>query len=570
MDTQAGSAPSSPRTEPPTITVEEHVDAPANPVEEAKVEGGTQEAEEVKGGENGTESADNAATPEPDVISAVEAPLPPSPQPEPEPAVAADNTASEPRDTKESPVLEASNVSGASNKDLPLPPVEEATLGDASANERVEESPPVLSEQPPRENGSTTADLPNSPEVVVRAPSTDIPAPAPSESSAPGAPDNRPSSVPPPIPEKIKSPTDRSSAAGFSQHRNASVSSVRTSTPGPGARHSISSLPDRRSSASVGSHRTNGSRSFVSPVVVTSALETIAASREAKRSTPFKDSVTHALELVKSGRSLERPREIFEPLRMAVETHNEKLMVTGLDCIAKLVSHGFFAEDVLPEHAYNSPPPSPAPGATPSSRDGQSTAQMPLADLVTNTITSAYTDSTPDPVSLQIVKALLSLVLSPTILVHHSSLLKAVRTVYNVFLLSNDPVNQMVAQGGLTQMVNHVFARCKIGENASVPESAMPSRPASRGPLSARGVPSHNASASASVVSLGVPQAQPTDGTEEQTDASAQSVVSPAAETPTSTTNGAAEAGSDLEIVEPTEGSESVTSPTQQNLPGRL
>ncbi|KAG9093830.1 guanine nucleotide exchange protein for ADP-robosylation factor, partial [Ceratobasidium sp. UAMH 11750] len=428
----------------------------------------------------------------------------------------------------------------------------------------------MLAEQSPREKGNTAADLPTSPEVIVRAPSTDVPAPAPSESSAPSALDNRPSSVPPPIPEKIKSPTDRSSVAGFSQHRNTSVSSVRTSTPGPGARHSISSLPDRRSSASVGSHRTNGSRSFVSPVVVTSALETIAASREAKRSTPFKDSVTHALELVKSGRSLERPREIFEPLRMAVETHNEKLMVTGLDCIAKLVSHGFFAEDVLPEHAYNSPPPSPAPGATPSSRDGQSTAQMPLADLVTNTITSAYTDSTPDPVSLQIVKALLSLVLSPTILVHHSSLLKAVRTVYNVFLLSNDPVNQMVAQGGLTQMVNHVFARCKIGENASVPESAMPSRPASRGPLSARGVPSHNASASASVVSLGVPQAQPTESTEEQTDASAQSVVSPAAETPTSTTNGAAEAGSDLEIVEPTEGSESVTSPTQQNLPGRL
>jgi hypothetical protein len=32
--------------------------------------------------------------------------------------------------------------------------------------------------------------------------------------------------------------------------------------------------------------------------------------------------------------------------------------------------------------------------------------------------------------------------------------------VYNVFLLSNDPVNQMVAQGGLTQMVHHVFTRC--------------------------------------------------------------------------------------------------------------
>lgn len=74
--------------------------------------------------------------------------------------------------------------------------------------------------------------------------------------------------------------------------------------------------------------------------------------------------------------------------------------------------------------------------------------------------------------SLQIVKALLSLVLSPTILVHQSSLLKAVRTVYNIFLLSPDPVNQTVAQGGLTQMVHHVFTRCKAnlpkGEGSAI------------------------------------------------------------------------------------------------------
>ncbi|KAF8761011.1 hypothetical protein RHS01_00929 [Rhizoctonia solani] len=318
--------------------------------------------------------------------------------------------------------------------------------------------------------------------------------------------DSRPGSVPPPIPEKIKSPVDRSSAAGFSQHRNSSVSSVRTSTPGPGSRPSISSQLDRRSSiASQTSHRTNGSRAFVSPVFFTTALETIAASREAKRSTPFKNSVDHALELVKSGRGAEKPREIFEPLQMAVETQNEKLMITGLDCIAKLVSHGFFAEDISPEHAYNSPPASPAPGATPGSTEGQSTTQMPLADLITSTITAAYTDTTPDAVSLQIVKALLSLVLSPTILVHHSSLLKAVRTVYNVFLLSNDPVNQMVAQGGLTQMVNHVFGRCKIGEDGSTdPET--PGTPSLVGSQHAKDDLSQNPSATGSVISLSAPR----------------------------------------------------------------
>ncbi|KAG8720982.1 guanine nucleotide exchange protein for ADP-robosylation factor [Ceratobasidium sp. 395] len=568
MDKTTGSVPNSPRVEPPTITVEEHVDAPPNPVaNEVELEGGTDDrAEEVKGDEDGAKIADSAADLEPAAISTPEAPLPPPPEPE---AEAADNAVSEPQGTQEPPAPEPSNISGASNKDLPLPPTEESTpAGDTATNERASDLPQIPTEPLPQENTSA-ADLPTSPEVIVRAPSTDLPTPAASESNASAAPEERPSSVPPPIPEKIMSPTDRSSAAGFSQ-RNGSVSSVRTSTPGPGARHSISSVPDRRSSASVGSHRANGSRSFVSPVVVTSALETIAASREAKRSTPFKDAVAHALELVKSGRSLERPREIFEPLRMAVETHNEKLMVTGLDCIAKLVSHGFFAEDILPEHAYNSPPASPAPGGTPNVHDGQAAAQMPLADLVTNTITSAYTDSTPDPVSLQIVKALLSLVLSPTILVHHSSLLKAVRTVYNVFLLSNDPVNQMVAQGGLTQMINHVFARCKVGENP-VSESAIPSRPASRGPLSARGVPSQNASASASVVSLGVPPPQSAaNGGQDRAEGLAHSVTSPTAEVPPEVVNGMAESGAELEIAVPADGTESVASTAQQNLPGRL
>ncbi|QRV91209.1 Sec7 guanine nucleotide exchange factor [Ceratobasidium sp. AG-Ba] len=573
METNTGSTPNSPRAEPPTITVEEHVDAPTDLVEDAsKVEEIAEGAKDNLEVSETTETtlADHSESPG----ESADTPVQPesTPEPAPEPAPTTEDTTSEPQEASELPASENPNVSGASNKDLPLPPAEETTI--APTNERADESSQAQTETTPQESEAVSNPLPTSPEVIVRAPSTDIPAPAPAETPAP---EDRPSSVPPPIPEKIKSPVDRSSAAGFSQHRNASVSSVRTSTPGPGSapRHSMSSsFADRRSSvASLASHRTNGSRTVVSPVVFTSALEAIAASREAKRSTPFKDSVAHALELVKSGRSAERPREIFEPLRMAVETHNEKLMITGLDCIAKLVSHGFFAEDVSPEHAYNSPPPSPAPGATPSSAEGHPPGQMPLADLVTNTITSAYTDVTPDPVSLQIVKALLSLVLSSTILVHHSSLLKAVRTVYNVFLLSNDPVNQMVAQGGLTQMVNHVFARCKLGEGPNGSDSAMPSRPASRGPPGTVGTRGSNGSASASVTSLGVPPAQSvaTNGDGSHDSAEQTPAESPAAvPVPPETHTGGASAETttgELEIAVPTDGSESATSPGQLTSP---
>ncbi|KAG9017973.1 guanine nucleotide exchange protein for ADP-robosylation factor [Tulasnella sp. 427] len=205
----------------------------------------------------------------------------------------------------------------------------------------------------------------------------------------------------------------------------------------------------------------------VSVVLIASSLETIVASKEAKRSPQLRESATAALEMIRNGQGGDRPREIFEPLRLACDTKNEKLMIASLDCIQKLISYSFFAEAVNPalqqEMSAVSPPPSPTTAASTTS-----SAPMSLADLVTHTITAAYSESTPDSVSLQIVKALLSLVLSNTILVHHSSLLKAVRTVYNVFLLSTDPVNQMVAQGGLTQMVNHVFSRAKVGVSANV------------------------------------------------------------------------------------------------------
>ena len=202
----------------------------------------------------------------------------------------------------------------------------------------------------------------------------------------------------------------------------------------------------------------------VSVVLITTALETIASSKEAKRSVQIRESTQRALELIRSNQGGDRPREIFEPLRLACETRNEKLMIASLDCISKLISYSFFTEDdAQVSHSMPSPPPSPGPTRR-NSATGGSHPSIPLpslVDLVAHTITSCHTESTPDTVCLQIVKALLSLVLSPTVLVHHSSLLKAVRTVYNIFLLSTDQVNQMVAQGGLTQMVHHVFTRCR-------------------------------------------------------------------------------------------------------------
>ena len=203
----------------------------------------------------------------------------------------------------------------------------------------------------------------------------------------------------------------------------------------------------------------------VSVVLISSALETILASKEARRSAPLRDSAQKALEMIRAGEGGDKPREIFEPLRLACETRNDKLMIASLDCISKLISYSFFAEEGS-NQSLPSPPPSPTLHARGSLSGSQTNIPQPsLVDLVVYTITSCHSETTPEAVSLQVVKALLALVLSPTIYVHHSSLLKVIRTVYNVFLLSTDPVNQMVAQGGLTQMVHHIFTRCRPGQS---------------------------------------------------------------------------------------------------------
>ncbi|ODN81723.1 hypothetical protein L202_02117 [Cryptococcus amylolentus CBS 6039] len=183
----------------------------------------------------------------------------------------------------------------------------------------------------------------------------------------------------------------------------------------------------------------------LSSVLITPPLQILVNSKEAKKSPSFHAAAQRALELCQntegSNVAYLHPREIFEPLRLAIsnpQTTSVPVLVTSLDLLSKLISHSFFSEP-------NGPPP----------------GLPPLPDLITHTITLSYSEASPPQAALQVVKALMAIVLSTDkgMLVHQSSLLKAVRTVYNVFLLSNDGANQVVAQGGLTQMVHHVFGR---------------------------------------------------------------------------------------------------------------
>ena len=241
------------------------------------------------------------------------------------------------------------------------------------------------------------------------------------------------------------------SASVTSLHSVGSVQSPSrpTSTrPGSSSRHHHSrgsSIATTLSLTQPG-HSGNAPASQLSSVLITPPLQVLVNSKEAKKSPSFMAAAQKALDLCQAGgdgsnAAYLHPREIFEPLRLAIsnpQTTSVPILITSLDLLSKLISHSFFSEP-------NGPPP----------------GMSPLPDLIAHTITLSYSETSPPQVALQVVKALMAIVLSTDkgMLVHQSSLLKAIRTVYNVFLLSNDAANQVVAQGGLTQMVHHVFGR---------------------------------------------------------------------------------------------------------------
>jgi brefeldin A-inhibited guanine nucleotide-exchange protein len=179
-------------------------------------------------------------------------------------------------------------------------------------------------------------------------------------------------------------------------------------------------------------------------VFVVSALEAIAASKEAHKRQQLGESVQKALKEIKEHEpQLPDPEIIFAPLQLATRSGSIPLTTAALDCVGKLISYSYFS--------------------VPSSPNADKEAdRAPLIERAIDTICDCFQgENTPVEIQLQIVKSLLAAVLNDKIVVHGAGLLKAVRQVYNVFLLSKSSPNQQVAQGTLTQMVGTVFERVK-------------------------------------------------------------------------------------------------------------
>ena len=175
---------------------------------------------------------------------------------------------------------------------------------------------------------------------------------------------------------------------------------------------------------------------------VVSSLDIIAA--HAGRNKQLAELAEKALAALKENdQQLPDPEIVFAPLQLATKAGTIPLATTALDCIGKLISYSNF---------------SAPPGST--SQDGAE--QAPLIERAIDTICDCFQgETTLVEVQLQIVRSLLAAVLNDKIIVHGAGLLKAVRQVYNIFLLSRSTANQQVAQGTLTQMVGTVFERVK-------------------------------------------------------------------------------------------------------------
>lgn len=179
-------------------------------------------------------------------------------------------------------------------------------------------------------------------------------------------------------------------------------------------------------------------------VFVVTALESIAASKDARKNKKLGDATNVALAAIKQEGDPARinPEVLFEPLQLASEASNVPIAITALDCIGKLISYSYFS--------------------VPSEPQTDSTGAPPLIERAIDTICDCFQGEATHPdVQLQIVKSLLAAILNDKIVVHGAGLLKAVRLTYNIFLLSKSSANQQVAQGALTQMVGTVFERVK-------------------------------------------------------------------------------------------------------------
>ncbi|KAL1806265.1 hypothetical protein ACET3Z_029333 [Daucus carota] len=141
---------------------------------------------------------------------------------------------------------------------------------------------------------------------------------------------------------------------------------------------------------------------------------------------------------------------VLNPLRLAFETKNIKVVELALDCLHKLIAYDHLECD---------------PGL-----DGGKDAIM-FTDIL-NMVCGCVDNLSPDSTILQVLKVLLTAVSSTKFRVHGEPLLGVIRVCYTIALNSKSPVNQMTSKAMLTQMISIVFRRMETDLGSASSNSA--------------------------------------------------------------------------------------------------
>ncbi|KAH9652996.1 Brefeldin A-inhibited guanine nucleotide-exchange protein 5 [Citrus sinensis] len=159
-----------------------------------------------------------------------------------------------------------------------------------------------------------------------------------------------------------------------------------------------------------------------------------------------------ATALANAGHTLEAADAelVLNPLRLAIETKNLKLLESALDCLHKLIAYDHLEGD-------------------PGLNGGKN---APLFTDILNMVCGCVDNSSSDSTILQVLKVLLTAVASAKFRVHGEPLLGVIRVCYNISLNSKSPINQATSKAMLTQMVSIVVRRMENDQVSTLPTSS--------------------------------------------------------------------------------------------------
>ncbi|KAL9359846.1 hypothetical protein Peur_047969 [Populus x canadensis] len=143
--------------------------------------------------------------------------------------------------------------------------------------------------------------------------------------------------------------------------------------------------------------------------------------------------------------SLAESESILSPLINACNTQFLKIVDPAVDCIQKLIAHGYIRGE--------------------ADSTGGTEAKL-LAKLI-ESVCKCY-DLGDDGAELLVLKTLLSAVTSISLRIHGDCLLQIVRTCYDIYLGSKNVINQTTAKASLIQMLVIVFRRMEA-DSSTVP-----------------------------------------------------------------------------------------------------